>query len=188
MKIYFTVSLSQSTSQIQTISKRIVDQLNHLGHKNLHETIFEKNSEYYKNQSEEDSLMEQKNLTRWKNEADIIIIDVTKPSIGIGQELAYSLSLNKPVICLFNEEITKIPHILIDQAGESMLFQGYNRLNLEGVLKQSIDTVKKFKDIRFNMFLSREFNNYLNKVSAKNGISKAGYVRNLIVEDIRNNS
>jgi nucleoside 2-deoxyribosyltransferase len=36
--------------------------------------------------------------------ADAIIAEVTNPSLGVGYELAYGETLNKPILCLFNSE------------------------------------------------------------------------------------
>lgn len=36
--------------------------------------------------------------------ADIVIAEVTNPSLGVGYELAYAEKLQKPILCLFNKE------------------------------------------------------------------------------------
>ena len=36
----------------------------------------------------------------WLREADMIIAEVSKPSLGVGYELAFAEKLNKPVLCL----------------------------------------------------------------------------------------
>ena len=40
----------------------------------------------------------------WIQEADVVIADVTNPSLGVGYELAYAESLEIPTLCLFNED------------------------------------------------------------------------------------
>ena len=35
-------------------------------------------------------------------EADVIIAEVTNPSLGVGYELGYAESLKKPILCLFD--------------------------------------------------------------------------------------
>lgn len=37
-------------------------------------------------------------------EADVIIAEVTNPSLGVGYELAFAEKLNKPILCLFNKD------------------------------------------------------------------------------------
>lgn len=40
--------------------------------------------------------------TEMIREADIIIAEVTNPSLGVGYELAYAETLGKPILCLFD--------------------------------------------------------------------------------------
>lgn len=37
-------------------------------------------------------------------EADVVIAEVTHPSLGVGYEIAYAEQLKKPVLCLFNKD------------------------------------------------------------------------------------
>ena len=39
----------------------------------------------------------------WSNEADVIVAEVTIPSLGVGYELGIGESLGKPVICLYRK-------------------------------------------------------------------------------------
>ena len=39
----------------------------------------------------------------WIHEADVIVAEVTVPSLGVGYELGIGESLGKPVICLYRE-------------------------------------------------------------------------------------
>lgn len=39
--------------------------------------------------------------TAWEREADIVIAEVTTPSLGVGYEVAYAEALEKPIICLY---------------------------------------------------------------------------------------
>lgn len=43
----------------------------------------------------------------WINEADIVVAEVTNPSLGVGYELAYAETLGKPVLCLFSAHSDK---------------------------------------------------------------------------------
>jgi len=39
----------------------------------------------------------------WINQADTLIAEVSTPSHGVGYEIAYALSLGKPVLCCYQE-------------------------------------------------------------------------------------
>jgi nucleoside 2-deoxyribosyltransferase len=46
----------------------------------------------------------------WIKECDALVAEVSTPSHGVGYEVAYALSLGKPVLCLYQEDrpITKM--------------------------------------------------------------------------------
>ena len=37
---------------------------------------------------------------KWLEECDMVVAEVTSPSHGVGYEIAYALTLNKPVLCV----------------------------------------------------------------------------------------
>ncbi len=39
----------------------------------------------------------------WLRKADMIIAEVTTPSLGVGYELAFAEKLNKPILCLYQK-------------------------------------------------------------------------------------
>ncbi len=42
--------------------------------------------------------------TEWLKESDIIVAEVTQPSLGVGYEIAIGESLGKRIICLFKQK------------------------------------------------------------------------------------
>lgn len=40
---------------------------------------------------------------QWLKACDVVIAEVTTPSLGVGYELAYAEALGKPVLCLFRK-------------------------------------------------------------------------------------
>lgn len=43
----------------------------------------------------------------WLKTADIVVAEVTSPSLGVGYELAYAEKLNIPVVCLYRPSADK---------------------------------------------------------------------------------
>ena len=41
--------------------------------------------------------------TAWIRACDVLVAEVSTPSHGVGYEIAYALSLKKPVLCVFRE-------------------------------------------------------------------------------------
>lgn len=37
----------------------------------------------------------------WLQQSDVVVAEVTQPSLGVGFEIARAITLNKPVLCLF---------------------------------------------------------------------------------------
>ena len=40
---------------------------------------------------------------KWLNECDVVLADITVPSLGVGYELAYAESKHKPIICVYEK-------------------------------------------------------------------------------------
>jgi nucleoside 2-deoxyribosyltransferase len=63
----------------------------------------------------------------WLSEADLVVAEVTTPSLGVGYEIGLAESLGKPILCLFNNTKGKMlsamvsgnPHILLRHYTES---------------------------------------------------------------------
>ena len=52
--------------------------------------------------------------TNWISEADVIIAEVTNPSLGVGYEISLAESLNKPILALFRDDSNKKLSAMID--------------------------------------------------------------------------
>lgn len=40
----------------------------------------------------------------WVREADVIVSEVTNPSLGVGYELGQAEAMGKPILCLYREQ------------------------------------------------------------------------------------
>ncbi|PIR62289.1 MAG: hypothetical protein COU65_04280 [Candidatus Pacebacteria bacterium CG10_big_fil_rev_8_21_14_0_10_42_12] len=182
MKIYFSTSISKMSDEIRDNCIKIIEVLEDSGHKVLSHGILDKNHNFYLEQSEDESLAAQKQLTKLKKQADIILLEVTNQSIGIGQEISTSLTLNKPVIALFHESHT--PHILRDDGGDLLLLNSYTKANLKQTLIDSIEYASSHQDVRFNFFISPKIGAYLDELSKEKKIPRSVYLRSLIEADM----
>lgn len=185
MKIYFSFSLSHSDLEIKKLVPKIIDQIERLGHKVIPKNIKEKTDLFYKSQNEDEARVAQKEITQLKKTADVVVLEVSGQSIGIGQELAYALSINKPVIALYKEN--KKPHILRDEGGDSLILAPYGENDLEEVLNDAIEYAASQQDVRFNFFISPAIGNYLDWISKEKKIPRSVYLRGLIEKDMEEN-
>ena len=43
----------------------------------------------------------------WIREANLLVAEVSSPSLGVGYEIAKAEDLNKPIVCLYREQVGK---------------------------------------------------------------------------------
>ena len=123
LKIYFGGSIKGGRSKAEDY-KKIVDYLKTIGTV-LDEHVADPN---LKSSGESINSVEIYNRDiSWINECDVLIAEVTVPSLGVGYEIGYAESLNKRIICLYqnnasisamikgNDNITHISYDDIDE-------------------------------------------------------------------------
>lgn len=64
----------------------------------------------------------------WIKEADVVIAEVTTPSLGVGYEIAYAESLNKKIMCLFRENNERKLSAMI-VGNKNLLIKIYKEIN-----------------------------------------------------------
>ncbi len=182
MKIYFSVSISQLDEELKVNCNTIVSTMYELGHSVINDAILSKTKNAYESQSTEEAIEAQKSLTKLKKKADLVVVEVSKSSIGLGQEIALALSMNKPVIALYRDGVD--PHLLRDEGGDLLLLARYNQKNLRKVLEDAIEYASSHQDVRFNFFISPAIGQYLDWISQSKKIPRSVYLRNLIEKDM----
>lgn len=99
MKIYFSGSIRGGREHAQWYDF-IVKNLTSYGKVNS-EFVADKNLTSYGNIELTDNEIYQRDIDLIK-ESEIVIADVTVPSLGVGYELAYAEKLNKKIFCLYH--------------------------------------------------------------------------------------
>ena len=95
MKIYFSCSI-RGVRPDQEIPQLLIDHLKRYGTVlTEHIGVMDEKAEYSKN--EEDIY---KQDISWLKEADVIVAEVTGPSLGVGYEIGVAEALGKPILCL----------------------------------------------------------------------------------------
>lgn len=185
MKIYFTGAISNVTPEMRKNYESIVKTLEKMGHAVISSQNQNKNAEALKSQTGEEALAVQKKLSKWKKQADLMIVEASTPSFGVGQEIAEALADNKQVVVLHLSG--KKPHILINQGQEALYFAEYTNEKLSRVLEDYVEYAKEHSDTRFNFFISPQIGSYLDWISRKKKVPRAVYLRRLIEEDMSTN-
>ena len=100
MKIYFAASIRGGRDYASDY-KTIISQLSTYG-KVLTEHIADDKLDNRGENISENAIFERD--TEWLRESDIIVAEVTQPSLGVGYEIALGESLGKRIICLFKKK------------------------------------------------------------------------------------
>ena len=77
---------------------------------------------------------------KWIVESDLLVAEVTVPSLGVGYEIGRAIEMGKPVLCLFNRDSD---HKI------SAMISGCDDVEMK--YYQSLDEVKELFDAFFNL-------------------------------------
>lgn len=129
MDIYLCASIRGGRS-LQPFYKKLLDFLKSLGHTVLTSHVALANViEMEKGLTASDIFIQD---TRWLKKCDIIIAEVTVPSLGVGYEIGEGLNLNKRILCIYDKQYAPI----------SAMIQGNNHKLLSVESYTSIDEAK----------------------------------------------
>ena len=64
----------------------------------------------------------------WIEESDLLIAEVSTPSHGVGYEIGYALDLNKPVLCLYRQQVV-ISKMILGNPHPLLTVLSYKDLN-----------------------------------------------------------
>lgn len=77
----------------------------------------------------------------WIRNCDVLIAEVSVPSHGVGYEIAFALSIGKPVLCVYQEG-RKVSKMITGNPDPALCIQSYSQL--EEALSQIKDFLEKF--------------------------------------------
>lgn len=131
MKIYFAGSIKGGREK-QEEYKELIKYIGsfgqvlteHIGNENVNIEVEEKFS------LKEDEHVYIRDV-KWIDESDIIVAEVSIPSLGVGYEIAYAESKNKKIICLYDNNSEK---------NLSYMLSGNNKLEI--IRYDSLEEVK----------------------------------------------
>jgi hypothetical protein len=113
------------------------------------------------------------------NAADVVVAEVTFPSTGVGQQINLAMNRKIPVIVLKGD--WEIPGKFTPGAqGELMQYHEYNPSNLEKILCNSLNHIKKERFVKFNFISTPSINELLEKESEALGETRSQLLRRII--------
>jgi nucleoside 2-deoxyribosyltransferase len=100
--IYFGGSIAGGRRYLETYQK-MVNYLKELGHKVLTDHVVRPDVlEFEKNFTPEQIYTRD---IEWIKECDLLLAEVSNPSLGVGYEICYALRIDKPVLCLYRQGV-----------------------------------------------------------------------------------
>ena len=103
MKIYFAGSIRGGRDEEKTYL-RIIDYLGSFGDVLTEHVGYKDVEKSEKNHS--DIYIFERDV-KWLESSDVMIADVTVPSLGVGYEIGFAETLNIPILCLYNPKNKK---------------------------------------------------------------------------------
>ena len=122
MKIYFSCSIRGVRHDPET-PQLLIDHLKSHGEV-LTEHIGQVTEEFEADISEVEIF---KRDVAWLQETDVVVAEVTGPSLGVGYEIGIAETLGKPILCLYEETGKKISAMIL--GNEGLILRGYRELS-----------------------------------------------------------
>lgn len=125
MKIYFAGSI-RGGREDKEIYLEIINYLRRYGEV-LTEHIGDNNLSGLGELSRTDKFIYDRDI-KWLNDSDVIVAEVTNPSLGVGYEIGKAEGLNKRILCLFrNREDRKLSAMI--SGNDNVSVKEYSSLN-----------------------------------------------------------
>lgn len=122
------------------------------------------------------------------NNSDLLIVDISQPSVSIGILIEFAQNNNVPILCICEESYRmNIPRILTHRK-KSNLFTllVFNKDDIQQQLNIFFDSFRRNK-VKFNVFISPEIDSYMKSVVKKRKYSsKSDFFRDLIETHMKN--
>lgn len=127
---------------------------------------------------------------------DLMVVECSYASNGLGYEISIALHEKKPVIVLYNMDIDKdnprhiknIPLELKGNRSRHLLLKEYTPHNINKVLDFAINEAMQLLGSKFNFILPADLDRYLEWVSKEDGESKSNILRNLTHDSMSQNT
>ncbi|KAF6731958.1 2'-deoxynucleoside 5'-phosphate N-hydrolase 1 [Oryzias melastigma] len=142
MKIYFCGSIRGGRDDVH-VYRRLVHKLQSYGSVLTEHVSNAELSDTGESAALEDRVIHDRDVA-WLQESDVIVAEVTQPSLGVGYELGLAVDMKKTVLCLFRPSSGRTLSAMIRGAVDGERFQvvDYCENELEKVLEEFFVNLK----------------------------------------------
>lgn len=118
--------------------------------------------------------------------ADVLVAEISYPSIGVGFEIFYALGEKKQVLALYFEEAQKqASETIRGMASRYLTVKSYNLKDLPSIIEEYFKGVSKKLEVKFNCILPPRLDSYLKEKAKKEKTTKSAIVRSLIEKEMK---
>lgn len=185
MRVFFSCSL-QDEKFDNTLFHKIYKEIENLGYDHVDQEVVNLTREQFNKLKEETREVQVKRYNdklEAIKKADICIFETSPHSLSTGFLIHAALDQQKPTIALYYQDM--VPFFLSGIENEKLMIQSYSEKTLKKVLRDLLEQAREKRDKRFNFFISPKLLEFLERASTGDGITKSKYIRNLIVEHMR---
>lgn len=144
MKIYFTASFSTGRTFFKQY-KKILILLRRRNSLLSGEQLINAKTEINGNREKIKQVFEREK--KRIEEADLVVAEVSQPSLGVGSEIAYALTINKPVLALcYKESKNLLSPMIAGNPSDNLYIEHYDDDNLPRVLNNFLKFIKEGKN------------------------------------------
>lgn len=123
--------------------------------------------------------------TNEMKQTDGIIFEASQPDFNLGKYLTLAIQFHKPILLLYQSQL---PTEFITEQSRLISTKEYSLDNLDQLSVTLRDFTKLMNQqrllYRFNLMISKDLNSYLMDKAREKSVSKADYIRQLIVNDM----
>lgn len=144
MKIYFTASFSSGRPFLKLYQKIISILKNAKNELISGEQLLKEKAEINNGKTPQDIFeREKENIEK----TDVVVAEVSEPSLGVGSEIAYALTIDKPVLALFYKESpNKLSPMICGNPSDHLYLEHYDEDNIRGLLKNFLKHIMETKN------------------------------------------
>lgn len=114
--------------------------------------------------------------------SDAVVVDGTTLTVETSRFISFALQCRLPVLLLYKKNN---PQAQIFEASRFLSLKKYDADSLERILQSFFKKITKKQLLyRFNLMLSREMDSFVMEKSQGKKVSKADYIRDLILRDM----
>lgn len=183
MKVYLNTTIDEKDIDKKTFEK-IFKEIENLGYEHVDADAIQ-HSNLHSLTSQEEVVKEYNHILNYIRKADICIFETSSLSFITGFLINTSLDQQKPTIVLHSKDFK--PYFLSGVTHEKLMIQEYSEKSIKKSIQQALDQAREKRDKRFNFFISPKLLEFLESASTTEGITKSKFIRNLIVEHMREN-